>query len=60
MVFLPMSYYSWYMTYFAKTNHIEYDEWFDKNIDPMDLVYEKEKNLVIMYMRSFMKCQSII
>ena len=39
-----MSYYSWYMTYYAKQNHIQYDEWFDKNIDPMDLEYEKEKN----------------
>ena len=32
------------MTYYAKTNYIQYDEWFDKNIDPMDLEYEKEKN----------------
>ena len=31
------------MTYYAKPNHIQYDEWFDKNIDPMDLEYEKEK-----------------
>ena len=22
------------MTYFADPNHIEYDEWFDENIDP--------------------------
>tara|TARA_B100000945_G_C20391141_1_gene602298 strand:- start:564 stop:743 length:180 start_codon:yes stop_codon:yes gene_type:complete len=27
------------MTYFAKPNFIEYDEWFDKNIDPLDLKY---------------------
>mgnify|MGYP001287231143 CR=1 FL=1 len=26
------------MTYFAKPNHIEYDEWFDSNIDPIDLI----------------------
>ena len=26
------------MSYFAKPNHIEYDEWFDKNIDPIDLI----------------------
>ena len=26
------------MTYFAKPNFIEYDEWFDNNIDPIDLV----------------------
>ena len=30
------------MTYYAKPNDIQYDEWFDKNIDPMDLEYEKE------------------
>ena len=26
------------MSYFAKPNHIDYDEWFDKNIDPIDLI----------------------
>ncbi len=26
------------MTYFAEPNHIEYDAWFDENIDPLDLV----------------------
>ena len=26
------------MTYFAKPNHIEYDKWFDENIDPIDLL----------------------
>ena len=31
------------MTYYAQPNHIQYDEWFDKNIDPMDLESEKEK-----------------
>ena len=31
------------MTYYAKPNYIQYDEWFDKNIDPMDLEHEKEK-----------------
>tara|TARA_B100000965_G_scaffold350528_1_gene324463 strand:- start:1226 stop:1471 length:246 start_codon:yes stop_codon:yes gene_type:complete len=31
------------MTYYAKSNYIQYDEWFDRNIDPMDLEYEKEK-----------------
>ena len=31
------------MTYYAKPNYIEYDEWFDENIDPGDLEYEKEK-----------------
>jgi len=31
------------MTYYAKPKYIQYDEWFDKNIDPMDLEFEKEK-----------------
>ncbi len=26
------------MTYFAEPNYIEYDEWFDTNIDPIDLI----------------------
>lgn len=26
------------MSYFAKPNHIEYDVWFDANIDPIDLI----------------------
>tara|TARA_Y100001968_G_scaffold301576_1_gene313945 strand:- start:1261 stop:1506 length:246 start_codon:yes stop_codon:yes gene_type:complete len=31
------------MTYYAKSNYIQYDEWFDKNIDPMDLDHDKER-----------------
>ena len=32
------------MSYFAESNHIEYDAWFDENIDPLDLVhYSDEK-----------------
>ena len=31
------------MTYYAKPNYIQYDEWFDENIDPSELEYEKEK-----------------
>ena len=32
------------MSYFAEPNHIEYDAWFDENIDPIDLVdYLDEK-----------------
>ena len=32
------------MTYFADPNHIEYDEWFDENIEPLDLMnYSNEK-----------------
>ena len=26
------------MGYFAEPNYIEYDEWFDANIDPSDLI----------------------
>ena len=26
------------MSYFVKPNYIEYDEWFDANIDPIDLL----------------------
>ena len=32
------------MSYFAEPNHIEYDVWFDENIDPIDLLnYTDEK-----------------
>ena len=31
------------MTYYAKPNYIQYYEWFDNNIDPCELDYEKEK-----------------
>ena len=27
------------MTYYAKPNFIEYDAWFDENIDPLELKY---------------------
>ena len=34
------------MSYFAKPNYIEYDEWFDTNIDPIDLIdYSKDTEL---------------
>tara|TARA_Y100001968_G_C19069424_1_gene577590 strand:+ start:151 stop:396 length:246 start_codon:yes stop_codon:yes gene_type:complete len=32
------------MTYYAKPKYVQYDEWFDNNIDPNELEYEKEKN----------------
>ena len=33
------------MSYFAEPNHIEYDVWFDENIDPIDLLnYSDEKD----------------
>ena len=32
------------MSYFAEPNYIEYDIWFDDNIDPLELVdYTNEK-----------------
>ena len=32
------------MSYFAEPNHIEYDAWFDENVDPLDLMnYSDEK-----------------
>ena len=32
------------MSYFAEPNYIEYDLWFDENIDPLDLMdYVNEK-----------------
>ena len=32
------------MSYYAEPNQIEYDEWFDANIDPIDLLdYSNEK-----------------
>ena len=31
------------MKYYAKPNRIQYDQWFDKNIDPCELEYEMEK-----------------
>ena len=34
------------MTYYAKPNFIEYDEWFD-NIDPLDInYYQEEKSFI--------------
>ena len=32
------------MTYFAEPNYIEYDEWFDSNIDPIDLIDYSNEN----------------
>ena len=32
------------MSFYAKPKHIEYDKWFDTNIDPVDLIdYSNEK-----------------
>ena len=35
------------MTYYAKSNFIEYDDWFDENIDPLDLNYYFEEKKYI-------------
>ena len=35
------------MSYFAEPNHIEYDAWFDENIDPKDFLdYSAEKDFI--------------
>jgi len=45
------------MSYFAEPNHIEYDAWFDENIDPLDLVnYSDERSSVIRYTLSSIRC----
>ena len=46
------------MTYYARPNHIHYDEWFDKNIDPMDLELEKEKKFSLSVHEKFYKMSS--
>ena len=46
------------MTYYAKPNYIQYDEWFDNNIDPMDLEYEKEKKFTNSVHDKFYKMSS--
>ena len=43
------------MTYYAKPNYIQYDEWFDNNIDPLELEYEKEKKFTDSVHEKFYK-----
>ena len=44
------------MTYFAEPNYIEYDEWFDANIDPIDLVdYSSESEFTNSVHEKFYK-----
>ena len=33
------------MSYIAKQNYIEYEEWFDENLDQLDLEYYKEEKV---------------
>ena len=46
------------MTYYAKPNYIQYDDWFDNNIDPMDLEYENEKKFINSVHEKFYKLSS--
>ena len=44
------------MTYFAEPNNIEYDEWFDENIEPLDLMnYTNEKEFSASVHEKFYK-----
>ena len=43
------------MTYYAKPNYIQYDEWFDNNIEPCELKYEKEKKFSNSFHEKFYK-----
>ena len=36
------------MSFFAEPNHIEYDAWFDENIDPVDLVNYSEIQIILL------------
>jgi len=47
------------MTYFAEPNYIEYDEWFDSNIDPIDLIeYSDEAEFTNSIHEKFYKLSS--
>ena len=46
------------MTYYAKPEFIQYDEWFDENIDPLELEYEKEKSFSNSVHEKFYKMSS--
>ena len=48
------------MTYHAKPNFIEYDEWFDQNIDPLDIkFYYEEKKFCNSIHEKFYKLSSL-
>ena len=48
------------MSYFAEPNHIEYDAWFDENIDPLDLFdYSDEKEFSDLVHAKFRKISTI-
>ena len=47
------------MTYYAEPNYINYDEWFDENIDPLDLVnYLNETEFIESVHEKFYKLSS--
>ena len=47
------------MTYYAEPNYINYDEWFDVNIDPLDLVnYLNETEFTESFHEKFYKLSS--
>ena len=47
------------MSYFAEPNYIEYDEWFDSNIDPIDLIeYSDEAEFTNSIHEKFYKLSS--
>ena len=44
------------MSYFAEPNNINYDEWFDANIDPIDLInYSNERDFTNSIHEKFYK-----
>ena len=48
------------MSYFAKPNHIEYDTWFDENIDPIDLIdYSNETEFTNSIHEKFYQISSL-
>ncbi|KGF90854.1 MULTISPECIES: hypothetical protein [Prochlorococcus] len=47
------------MTFYAEPNNIDYDEWFDENIDPLDLVnYTNENEFTESVHEKFYKISS--
>ena len=46
------------MTYYAMQNYIQYADWFNENIDQMDLEYEKEKKFSNYVNEKFYKMSS--
>ena len=47
------------MTYYAEPNYINYDEWFDENIAPLDLVnYLNETEFIESVHEKFYKLSS--